>query len=127
MTPKPPGSARLEQVALIEEEVVMPGGASKVSWFVRHHDGWVRARSHPSAKSERLERGSGVVWRTRVTLELARGSEVVRVEARPAPRQKSALEHLTSGARGAAQKTLRRLYLVGPNGELVAEKEPRPK
>ena len=127
MTPKQPDAAPLEHVAVIEEEVVMSGGACTVSWFVRLHDGWVRAQSHPSAKGERLERGSGVVWRTRVTLELARGSELVRVEARPAPRHKSALDHLTSGARGASRKTLRRLYRVGPNGELLAEKELRPK
>ncbi len=127
MTPKPPDSVPLERVAVVEEEVVMSGGASTVSWLVRHHDGWVRAPSHPTARSERLERGSGVVWRTRVALELPRGSELVRIETRPALRQKSALEHLTGGARGAARKTLRRVYRVAAGGELVAEKDPRPR
>jgi len=127
VTSKPPDSVPLERVAVIEEEVVMPGGASLVSWLVRHHDGWVRASSHPSAASERLERGSGVVWRTRVTLELPRGGELVRVESRPAARQKSALEHLTGSARGAARKTLRRVYRVAAGGMLVAEKDLAPK
>jgi hypothetical protein len=119
----PTHPAPLEHVTLAEEEVVLSGGAGTVRWFVRYHDGWVRAQSHPSAQSERLERGSGVVWRTRVTLELPRGSELVRVETRPAPRKQSALEHLTGGARGAARRTLRRAYRVGVRGELVPEKD----
>ena len=122
MTPKQPDSPPLEHVELVEEEVVMAGGASTVAWLVRHHDGWLRAPSHPSALSERLERRSGVVWRTRVTLELPRGSELVRVETRPAARQKSALEHLTGGGRGAPRKTSRRAYRVGTGGELIPEK-----
>ncbi len=122
MTPKSPAPAPLERVTLVEEEVVMAGGAATVSWLVRHHDGWVRASSHPSAASERLERGSSVVWRTRVTLELPRGSALVRVETRPAPRPKNVLDHLTGTARGAPKKSLRRVYRVGPGGELIAEK-----
>jgi hypothetical protein len=127
VTSKPPEPAPLERVAIVEEEVVMPGGAAIVSWLVRYHDGWVRAQSHPSASSERLERGSGVVWRTRVTLELPRGTELVRVETRPAAGQKSALDHLTGGARGAPRKTLRRAYRVGAGGELAFVKAPVPK
>lgn len=122
MTPKSENPGPPEHVVLVEEEVVMAGGAGIVSWLVQHHDGWVRAPSHPSASVERLERGSGVVWRNRVTLELPRGSTVVRVEARPALRAKTALEHLTSSARGASRKTLRREYRVGAGGKLVAEK-----
>jgi len=126
VTQQPPSSAPLERVAVVEEEVVLPGGAGTVSWLVRHHDGWVRASSHPSAAVERLERGSGVVWRTRVTLELARGSSLVRVETRPAPRPKNALAHLTSPSRGVARKTVRRAYVVGARGELVpAKTEPK--
>ncbi len=124
MSSKPVDPAPLERVAVIEEELVMAGGACTVSWLVRHHDGWVRAQSHPSAESERLERGSGVVWRTRVTLALPRGSELVRIESRPAPRQKSALEHLTGGGRGPGRKTLRRVYRVLAGGELAGEKDP---
>jgi hypothetical protein len=121
MTPKSP-TAPLERLAVIEEEVVLRGGAGTVRWLVRHHDGWVRAPSHPSAQAEQLERGSGIVWRTRITLELSRGSELTRVETRPEPRPKTALDHLTSSARGAAHKTLRHTYRVGAGGELLADK-----
>jgi hypothetical protein len=63
----PSAPAALETVSLLEEEVVLAGGAGIVSWLVRYNDGWVRAGRHPTATSEMLDRGSGVVWRTRIT------------------------------------------------------------
>jgi hypothetical protein len=111
--------AESEQVELVEEESVVPGGVVKVTWLVRHNDGWVRAPSHPTAQRESLERGSRVVWRTRFTLALPRGCVVVRVETRPEPKQRTALEHLTGGARGASRRTSRRAYVVGPRGALA--------
>jgi hypothetical protein len=108
-----------ERVELVEEESVAPGGAVTVTWLVRHNDGWVRARSHPDARSEPLERGSRVVWRTRVTLALPRGTALERVESRPAPNQRSALDYLTGSARGASRRTARRCYVVGPGGALL--------
>jgi hypothetical protein len=107
-----------ETVELVEEEFVLAGGAGKVTWFVRLNDGWVRAPSHPSAHSESLEKRSGTVWRTRVTLKLPRGHALTRVETRPVLSRKSALEHLTGGSRGPQQKSLRQSYVVGPGGEL---------
>jgi hypothetical protein len=118
-------SSPIEHVELVEEEVVRPGGASTVTWLVRHNDGWVRAPKHPSARSEPLERGSGIVWRLRVTLALPRGQALTRVESRPASTQRSALEHLTGGTRGAARRTSRRAYLVGPGGEVLRKPEGR--
>ena len=90
-----------------------------VTWLVQHNDGWVRARSHPAARSEPLERGSRVVWRTRVTLSLPRGTGLERVESRPAPNQRTALDYLTGSARGASRRTTRRSYVVGPGGALL--------
>jgi hypothetical protein len=112
-------AAPSEQVELIEEESVAPGGAVTVTWLVRHNDGWVRAPSHPAARSEPLERGTRVVWRKRVTLTLPRGNALVRVETRPAPNRRTALEHLTGGPRGPSRSTFRRSYVVGPGGALV--------
>ena len=108
-----------ERVELVEEESVAPGGAVMVTWLVQHNDGWVRARSHPAARSEPLERGSRVVWRTRVTLSLPRGTGLERVECRPAPNQRTALDYLTGSARGASRRTTRRSYVVGPGGALL--------
>jgi len=108
-----------ERVELVEEESVAPGGAVMVTWLVRHNDGWVRAGSYPAAQSESLERGSRVVWRRRVTLELPRGTALERVESRPAPNQRTALDYLTGSARGASRRTSRRSYVVGPGGALL--------
>ena len=110
-------------VTLLEEEVVLRGGAGTVSWLVQHNDGWVRAPSHPSAEVEMLDRGGGVVWRRRVTLALAPGTALTRVETRPDSRPKSALEHLTGGARGASRKTRRTSYTVSERGEAVADEK----
>ena len=113
----PPGPS--ERVELVEEESVAPGGAVMVTWLVQYNDGWVRARSHPAAQSEPLERGSRVVWRTRVTLSLPRGTALERVESRPAPNERTALDYLTGSARGASRRTTRRSYVVGPGGALL--------
>ena len=113
MTPEEPAAAPRESVTLIEEEIVMAGGAATVKWFVGHNDGWVRAQSYPGARVERLDRGPKIVWRTRVTLELVRGTPLTRVEMRPDTRRRTALEHLTSSARGMCQKKLTDRFAVG--------------
>jgi hypothetical protein len=119
VTSGPTTPAELETVTLTEEEVVLTRGAGIVTWLVSHNDGWVRAGSHPRASSEMLDRGSGVVWRTRIKLELARGTELQRIEIRPDVRPRSALEHLEAGSRGAPRAKKIRRYQVGPRGELV--------
>jgi hypothetical protein len=115
----PPAPGPLETVALLEEEVVLAGGAGVVNWLVRYNDGWVRAGRHPTASSEKLDRGSGVVWRTRITLTLVRGTPLQRLEVRPDTRPKTALEHLERGSRGALRAKKVRHFLVGERGELV--------
>lgn len=127
MTSDPGSPGARAGVTLTEEEVVVAGKAVTVTWQVRHNDGWVRAPGYPGARVEKLERGTGTVWRTRVTLELARGTRLCRVEVRPEPRTKSALEHLTSSARGAGRRQSVRRYVVGANGELVLEPASEPK
>ena len=119
MTTEPAAPRPLETVALIEEEVVHAGGPGVVTWLVQHNDGWVRAGSHPAASSERLDRGSGVVWRTRITLQLARGTALQRLEIRPDKRPKTALQHLESGSRGAPRAKRVRNYTVAARGELT--------
>ena len=123
MTPKSePGP--LEVVVLTEEEVVQRGGASTTTWLVPYHDGTLRPQRHPGARAEQLERGTGVVWRTRIELSLPRGALLTRVHSRPSERRRSALEHLTSGSSGTAQSTTRTRFRVGPGGKLVEEPPP---
>ena len=119
----------LEVVVLTEEEVVLRGGASTTTWLVPYHDGTLRPQRHPTAHAEQLERGTGVVWRTRIELRLPRGALLTRVHSRPSERRRSALEHLTSGASGTARNTTRTRFRVGPGGALLEEPAPtgRPK
>jgi len=99
-----PVGGDLVRVALIEEEVVGEGGPRTVFYSVRHNAGWLRASAHPTATVEVLSRGPGVVFRRRATLLLAPGTELERVATAPSLRAKSALEHLTQGARGPGRR-----------------------
>ncbi|HWP05024.1 MAG TPA: hypothetical protein VNN72_04750 [Polyangiaceae bacterium] len=108
-----------EVVVVIEEEVVLRGGAGTTTWLVPHNDGTVRPQRHPSASSEQLDRGAGIVWRTRITLRLERGAVLTRVHTRPSARRRSALEHLTSGASAPQRATTRTRFRVAAGGKLV--------
>lgn len=108
-----------ETVVVIEEEVVLRGGPGTTTWLVPHNDGTVRPQRHPSASIEQLERGTGIVWRTRITLKLERGAVLTRVHTRPSERRRSALEHLTSGASAPQRATKRTRFRVAARGELV--------
>ncbi len=116
----------LEVVVLTEEEVVLRGGVATTSWLVPYNDATVRAQRHPSARPEQLDRGPGIVWRTRITLELPREAWVTRVDRRPDTRARSALEHLTLGSRGAQLRETRTRFKIGAGGELHPEPPPGP-
>jgi len=118
--PSEPGPA--EVVVLTEEEVVLRGGSGTTTWLVPHNDGTLRPQRHPTARVELLDRGAGIVWRTRIELTLPRGSVVTRIHTRPSDDRRSALAHLTSGATGSAKKTTRTRFRVGIGGKLEEER-----
>jgi len=111
--------APLEEVVVVEEEFVTGRGSATVGWFVPLNDGVVRAHRHPSARVEVLERGPSIVWRRRVTLALARGSVLTRVESRPRAEARTAFEHLTGGSRAPARRAVRTRYRVDSGGQLT--------
>jgi hypothetical protein len=113
-----------ERVVLVNEEFVGERGSVKVTWLVAHNDGFVAAADSPGASSERLDAGPGVVWRTRIELELARGTSLIRVETRPGAQRGSTLAHLTGGARSERARVVRRGFVVGARGELIPETKP---
>ncbi len=113
-----------EIVSLIDEEFVSGRGNVKVVWLVAHNDGWKPASQSIGARSERLKTGPGIVWRSRIEIELTRGSRVMRVETRPGPSRGSTLEHLTGGAKTGRLRVVRTRFAVGPRGVLTPE--PRP-
>lgn len=115
-------AAPRELVVLVDEEFVGERGNVKVTWLVAHNDGFVPAAQSPGARSERLDAGPGVVWRSRTELELARGALVVRVETRPGIARGSTFDHLTGNARTKRPRVARTRYVVGPRGVLEPTK-----
>ena len=112
-----------ERVELVNEEFVGERGSVKVVWLVKHNDGFVPASESPGARSERLDAGPRVVWRSRVELELPRGAVVVRVETRPGAARGSTLAHLTGGAKASRPRVVRTRFSVGARGKLVPEQD----
>jgi hypothetical protein len=110
-----------ERVVLFDEELIGERGSVKIVWLVEHNDGFVPASQSAGARSERLDAGPGVVWRSRVEVELEQGAAVVRVETRPSAQRGSTLEHLTGRAKSRRPRVVRARFVVGPRGELFSE------
>jgi len=119
VTARGPDAPR-ERVTLEEEEAVVRGRSSTVTYRVQLNDGWVRAGSHPTARVEPLDRAPGVVYRLRIELALERGTLVERVETGPADSAKSTVDHLLSPS-GSAGAVVRRRFTVAAGGTLVPE------
>ncbi len=116
-------AAPRELVVLIDEELVGERGSVKITWLVEHNDGLVPAAQSPGARSERLDAGPGVVWRSRVEVELELGAAVVRVETRPRAARGTTLEHLTGRAKAKRPGVVRTRYVVERRGRLAPQKE----
>jgi hypothetical protein len=118
--------ARAHRIELTDAESVTDRGTLRVSWLVRHNDGWVRAADYPGATQERLQAGPGTVWESRIELELAEGTLLARVESRPGARtRKDPLEYLRRETRAPARDVQRLLYRVGASGALRRESRAR--
>jgi len=113
-----------ERVVLVNEEFVGERGPVKVVWLVQHNDGFVPAWESPGARSERQDAGPRVVWRSRVELELERGTAVVRVETRSGASRSSTLAHLTGVAKSSRPEVVRTRFVVGRRGDLIPETRP---
>jgi hypothetical protein len=111
---------------LMEEELVAERGSVKIAWLVSHNDGWIPASKCEGATRERLDTSPRVVWRSRVELELPRGTRVLRVETRPAQKRGSTLAHLTGSARSAGQGVVKTRFVVGRGGRLAPEPKNEP-
>jgi hypothetical protein len=114
-------ASRTELVEVIDEACVVPGGNVERVWFVELRDGFIRAKHSPTAKSEFLSRGPGVIFRMRILLELPQGTLLERRESRPVPSTRTTLEHLTAAARTPARRHSRSRYRVGRGGSLTPE------
>lgn len=100
-------------------EGIVPGGVRRVTWLVEDGPEWRLASEMPGAMVERRDAGPGVVWLQRVTLPLAAGARLMRVESAPdraAPRDP--LAYLFSPERGRGRQTRRSQFIVGSAGKL---------
>jgi hypothetical protein len=114
------------RITIEESEHVVPRGARATTWFVRVRDAWVAARKVEGAFVERLDAGPGTVWRQSITLELATGTRLLRVDSGPRAERKTPLEYLESRAVPAARAVIRREFQLSAEGELRALERTRP-
>ncbi|HVW30056.1 MAG TPA: hypothetical protein VHC69_32070 [Polyangiaceae bacterium] len=109
---------RAAPVELVDYARVVPYGEARVTWFVRKGDGWTRAAEWPGATVEARDAGPGTVWERVVTVELAPGTELLRVESRPrAEAPKDPLSYLDRRT-PRARATRRTRYRVDVGGRV---------
>lgn len=111
---------KLEQVELVDGEYVVAHGTSRVAWLVRQGEAWVASRQVPGCRVAARDAGPGTIWETAVTLEVPRGTELVRVERRPRPRGRGRdpFDFLGQEIRSAERLERRTQFTVGPHGTL---------
>lgn len=120
----------MARITLEDYEHVVPHGARQTTWFVRVRDAWVAARAAEGAHVENLEAGPGTVWRQCITLELAAGARLMRVETMPQNKRKTPLEYLESRQVPVPRAVRRREFQVSAQGvlsELASTRPPAPK
>jgi hypothetical protein len=109
-------------VELSQFEAIAARGTREVTWFWRLAvgDGWQNIASLPSAQSERLDPGAGMVWQSQVRVLLPYGSYLMRVDSAPAPPERlDALDYLRRERRQVARRVVRQYFRVGRRGALV--------
>jgi hypothetical protein len=110
---------RSESIILSESETVVPRGHRKVVWFVDDDERWRPVATHPSADVEEEEPAAATVWARRVLLRLPLGTNLMRVDSRPAEHPpRDVLEYLQRETRLAERQVLRTYYSVGWGGTL---------
>jgi hypothetical protein len=100
-------------------ESVVPGGVRRVTWLVQLDERWQLASDVPGARVEQCDAGPAMVWRRTITVALAPGSRLVRVESTPrraAPRDP--LAYLFGPAPKDPRQTRRSHFVVNTAGRL---------
>lgn len=119
-------AATPERVEVFDEECVVDHGTRRVSWSARVGDTWQRCSSLTGATLDRLDAGPGTVWRTRIEVELPRGTGMRRQVLSPSPPPpRDALSYLTGGSRAGGPRLTYTYYKVGRGGSLERV-EPEP-
>jgi hypothetical protein len=112
--------ALIVAIELLQQECVVPRGTAEITWWVSHERGWISAHEWPGARTDQLDAGPGTIWQTRITLELAVGTTLMRVESRPRVEgRRDAMDYLSREVRSAAHQTVRTYHRVDRRGRLV--------
>ena len=115
-----PAAPKLETVELFEDEHIVPRGSARSTWHVRTGRVWVRAREVPGARLQQLDPAPGCVWRCRIEVELAPGTELLLTQSVPLLAKKGPLEYLERG-QAAGRRVRRTHHRVGSGGKLEPE------
>jgi hypothetical protein len=100
-------------------ESVVPGGVRRVTWLIQRDERWLVASDVPGARVEQRDVGPKMVWLRTVTVALAPGSRLVRVDSTPrraAPRDP--LAYLFGPAPKRTRQTRRSHFVVNAAGTL---------
>ena len=123
----PTSPTEIESVELVESERVGERGSEKTVWRVRLNDAWVSVVEWPEARIESIDPGAGTVWERRIELMLPRGTQLQRVESRPAPPdRRDPLQHLLE-ARRQPRRVRKKEFRVGRGGRLLDAARRRPR
>ena len=115
----PAASPRDVTIELTEGEYVAPRGKREVTWLIRLNDDWIHVSKWAGAEVERCQATSGVVWENRTRLLVPAGTQLERIESRPAPYvRRDALDYLRRSP-DAARRVLRQEFRVGSRGDLL--------
>ena len=116
---KPSDTRPTVSVELTEGEYIAARGKTTVTWLIKLNDAWVHISEWPGAEQERCQTKSGMVWQNLTRLSVQPGTQLTRVESRPAPYAKrDALDYLKS-APDVKRLTIRREFRVGKRGDLL--------
>jgi hypothetical protein len=104
-------------------EYIAPRGKRELNWLIRLNDDWVHISEWPGAESERCQAKSGVVWENLTRLKVLAGTQLTRIESRPAPYvQRDALDYLKRApGPSAARRVIRQGFRVSSRGDLLRE------
>lgn len=106
-------------VELREGEYVAPRGKHTVTWLIHLNDAWVHISEWPGAEVERCQAKSGMVWENVTRLVVPPGTELERVDSRPAPyARRDALDYLKRAPSGAERRVIRQEFRVDGRGDL---------
>jgi hypothetical protein len=109
------------EIEVVETERVVPRGTARTSWYYRRGDAWEKVTAARGAVTQSRDIAPGTIWERAVTLHLAVGTELRRVDETPGPSPRlDPLSYLKKGTRAPRYAITSRYYRVARDGRLTA-------